>query len=204
VSGARIVGVLLAGGSSSRMGSPKAGLALGGVTLAARAAATLRQAVDECAPEGRECIQAGGEAVPGLEWPLWPDLRADGGPAAGIEAALTGAAPAPIVVLALDLPLVPAGLLIDALDRVRAGAAIAAPRWQDRWHPLCAAYRPAALPPLQVRLDAGDRDLQGLLDELAVAIEEDALRAHGDPARTLLNVNTPADLETAAALLAGT
>jgi molybdopterin-guanine dinucleotide biosynthesis protein A len=185
------------------MGSAKAAVVLAGLTLAERTAATLRQVVDECAPQGRECIQAGGEAIAGLAWPLWPDLRDDGGPAAGIEAALTGAAPAPIVVLALDLPLVPAGLLIDALDRVRAGAAIAAPRWADRWHPLCAAYGPAALPPLQVRLNAGDRDLQGLLDELAVAIEDDALRAHGDPARTLLNVNTPADLETAAALLAG-
>ncbi|HEX9700052.1 MAG TPA: molybdenum cofactor guanylyltransferase [Acidobacteriota bacterium] len=200
---AGVVGALLAGGGSRRMGSPKAAVVLAGLTLAERTAATLRQVVDECAPDDGECIQAGGEAIAGLEWPLWPDLRANGGPAAGIEAALTGAAPAPIVVLALDLPLVPAGLLIDALDRVRAGAAIAAPRWADRWHPLCAAYSTAALEPLRRRLDAGQGGLQGLLDELAVAIEEDALRAHGDPVRTLLNVNSPADLETAAALLAG-
>ena len=194
MSRARVVGALLAGGRSSRMGSAKATLVVGGMTLAARAAATLRQVA-------ADCVQVGGEAIPGLGLPLWPDLRVDCGPAAGIEAALAGAAPSPIVVLAVDLPLVPAGLLIHALEETQAGAVIAAPRWQDRWHPLCAAYSAAALEPLRRRLDAGRIGLQGLLDELAVPLEGEAFAAHGNPRDFLLNLNTPADLEQAEALL---
>ena len=143
MSRARVVGALLAGGRSSRMGSAKATLVVGGMTLAARAAATLRQVA-------ADCVQVGGEAIPGLGLPLWPDLRVDCGPAAGIEAALAGAAPSPIVVLAVDLPLVPAGLLIHALEETRAGAPIAGrppasrqrspappPRRSSSWRSIC-------------------------------------------------------------------
>ena len=76
----------------------------------------------------------------------------------------------PIAVLAIDIPFVSQELLRSALESVARGASIVAPRWQDRWHPLCAAYAPGMLEPLQARLDAGDLDLQGFLDEWAIPI----------------------------------
>ena len=193
------LGVLLAGGQSSRMRADKSAVRLGEHNLALWAAAVL----ERVAPEN---IQVGGGTIEGLEWPRMADLRTDCGPAAGIEAGLTAARTiraggVRIAVLAVDIPFVPQELLRSALESVAHGASIVAPRWQDRWHPLCAAYAPGMLEPLQARLDAGDLDLQGFLDEWASPIGEEELRTFGDPDRFLLNVNTPEDLRQAEKLL---
>ena len=92
-------------------------------------------------------------------------------------------------------------LLHATLDGVARGATIVAPRWQNRWHPLCAAYAPGVLEPLQARLDAGDLRLQAFLDEWATPIGEAELRDYGNPDRFLLNVNTPEDLARAGEIL---
>ena len=193
------LGVLLAGGRSSRMHADKSAVRLGEDNLALWAAAVL----ESVAPEN---IQVGGGSIEGLDWPRMPDLRTECGPAAGIEAGLTAAhaiqaGGVPIAVLAIDIPFVSQELLRSALESVARGASIVAPRWQDRWHPLCAAYAPGMLEPLQARLDAGDLDLQGFLDEWAIPIGGKELRAFGDPDQFLLNVNTPEDLRQAEKLL---
>jgi len=187
------LGAMLTGGSSTRMGREKPGIELQGRTLAQRAGHTLAQFAVEV-------VQVGGEPLPDLQRRYIPDLRSGCGPAAGIEAALA-AADIPVVVLAVDLPMVPASLLLEALRAIDTGAVICAPRLEGRWHPLCAAYSQAALAPLQSRLDAGKFKMQQFLDELATPLENDALRTLGDPEEMLLNVNTPADLELARDLL---
>ena len=92
-------------------------------------------------------------------------------------------------------------LLLETLRAVEAGAIICAPRLEGRWHPLCAAYAQAALAPLQSRLDAGKLGMQRFLDDVATPLEDEALRALGDPEQILLNVNTPEDLARAQDLL---
>ena len=188
------MGALLAGGSSRRMGRPKADIQLHGRSLAQRAGHTLAQFT-------LEVVQIGGEPIAGLRRRHIHDARSDCGPAAGIEAALLDTEIA-VVVLAVDLPLVPPVLLLEALRRADAGAPICAPRWHGRWHPLCAAYTAEALAPLRARLDRGDRDLYGLLDERATAIEGRDLERFGDPGEMLLNINTAEDLAAAERCLA--
>ncbi|NIR59371.1 MAG: NTP transferase domain-containing protein, partial [Gammaproteobacteria bacterium] len=61
------------------------------------------------------CIQVGGEPLAALGWPCVPDEREAAGPAAGLEAALLYAPGAALVVCAVDVPFVPAGLLRYAL-----------------------------------------------------------------------------------------
>jgi len=189
----RCAAALLAGGASKRMGTPKADLQLGGVTLAERALRTLRAVTDMV-------VQAGGEPIAGLEVPLLSDRRRDAGPAAGIEAALIHF-DLPVAVLAVDLPFVVPAVLDEALHRVERGAEICAPHWRGRWHPLCAVYSPDALPRIARRLDADKLGLQSLLQQLGTALPEDLLRSLGDPDRLLFNINTPEDLETARAML---
>ena len=193
MSAARIA-ALLAGGSSRRMGQPKAEMELGGRPLAAWAAASLAQV-------GERLVQVGGEPIAGLGWQVWPDHRADAGPAAGLEAALCGAGAA-LIICAVDTPFVPPGLLRAAFHSVRHGALAAVPWWGGRWHPLCGAYSPDVLPLLTARLEARQIDLHGLLESIAVwPLRGAALRAFGDPDRILQNVNSPEDLERARELV---
>lgn len=188
-----VMGALLAGGSSTRMGRPKADVKLGGCSLAQRACQTL-------APFTVEVVQVGGEPIADLRRRHLPDARSGAGPAAGIEAALSDAG-IHVVALALDLPFVPPALLLATLAAVDQGAPICAPRWEHRWHPLCAAYSATALIPLQERLDRGALDLQGLLDEIGTPLEGSELDKFGDPTEMLLNINTPEDLARAEKLL---
>lgn len=172
------------------MGRPKAEMDLGGQPLAAWAAASLAQVCEQV-------VQVGGEPIAGLGWPVWPDDRADAGPAAGLEAALRGAR-GPVIVCAVDTPFVPPGLLRTAYRSIRHGALAAVPYWGERWHPLCGAYCPDVLPYLTARLEARQIDLRGLLENVAVRpLHEAMLRAFGDPDRVLQNVNSPEDLERA-------
>ena len=188
------MGALLAGGSGTRMGRPKADVQLGGRSLAQRTCHTLAQFTVEV-------IQVGGQPIADLRRRHLPDARPGAGPAAGIEVALSDAG-IHVVALALDLPFVPAALLLATLEVVDQGAAICAPRWDQRWHPLCAAYSAMALIPLQERLDRGALDLHGLLDEFGTPIEGSELDEFGDPTKMLLNINTPEDLARAEKLLA--
>ena len=188
------MGALLAGGSSTRMGVPKANIELGGRSLAQRAGHTLAQFTVEV-------VLVGGEPIADLRLRHLPDARAGAGPAAGIEVALSDTG-IHVVALALDLPFVPSALLLATLDVVDQGAPICAPRWEQRWHPLCATYSQATLTPLRERLDRGALDLHGLLDEIATPLEGEALRDFGKPAEMLLNINTPEDLSRAEKLLA--
>ncbi|MFY9821042.1 MAG: NTP transferase domain-containing protein, partial [Thermoanaerobaculia bacterium] len=116
------------------------------------------------------------------------------GPAAGI---LGGAAEYPgraLLVLACDLPRVPAGLLAEL---ARSTADWAIPRWEGGLEPLCALYGPAALAALAARVQEGRFALHDLASaELAIQyLEGEALRRFGEPGEIFFNLNTPGDLE---------
>ena len=194
---ARAVVAVVAGGQSARMGADKSALSLGNRPLGKWPARAL-SAVCETR------VQLGGDPIPGLGWPVLADLRPGYGPAGAIETGLAAFAGAALVVCAADLPFVPAALLADLLQRLTNGRIAAAPRHGQRWHPLCAAYSPAFLPPLRDWLDGGRRDLQRLLDRVdAVEIGDSELRVFGDPRDMLRNINTPEDLEAARARVSG-
>ena len=180
------VGLVLAGGESSRLGRDKARLE--GATLTLGAVERLADVCAEVAVADR-----GRELVPGR-----PSL-ADGpgrGPVAGILGGAAGYPGRPLLVLACDLPKVPAGLLAElarsaAIDWV-------VPRWEDGLEPLCAFYGPATLAALAERVREGRFALHDLADgaDLAVRyLEGEALRRFGEPGEMFFNLNTPGDLE---------
>jgi len=192
-SGGGLVGVVLAGGASQRLGSDKALLSLGGESLAARAVRKLRGVCAEVA-----AADGGRGLVPGV--PSLPD-----GPGRGPVAGLLGAAAAyperALMVLACDLPEVPEVMLtalVIAGRMARGGEADwVVPRWGGRLEPLCAIYGPAALAALARRAAAGRFALHELDDEPGLAIEhleEREIALFGDPARLFLNLNTPDDV----------
>jgi len=107
-----VTGYVLAGGRSSRMGQDKALLRLHGRTLIERAIDKLRMVADGvCILGDRQNLREYAEVV--------PDLRESCGPLGGAEAALANAGTEWVLLMAVDMPFVPAGLLrwmVNALD----------------------------------------------------------------------------------------
>ena len=185
------VGIVLAGGASSRMGRDKTRLALSDGTLPELAARRLAAVCAEVAVA--DCGR-------GLLRDLLPDLPtlADGpgrGPAAGILGAAAAYPGRPLLVLACDLPRVPAGLLGELARPATADWTV--PRWQRGFEPLAALYGPAALAALARRVERGLLALHRLAEEpLAVRVlEGEELARFGDPQEIFLNLNTPEDWE---------
>jgi molybdopterin-guanine dinucleotide biosynthesis protein A len=183
--GALAVGLVLAGGESRRLGSDKARLE--GAALPLGAVERLAAACDEVAVADR-----GRGLVPGR-----PSL-ADGagrGPAAGILGGAAGYPGRPLLVLACDLPRVPAGLLAALAGSESADWVV--PRWEGGLEPLCALYGPAALAALAARVREGRFALYDLASEAGLAVrylEGEALRRFGEPEEVFFNLNTPGDL----------
>jgi len=178
--------VVLAGGLSRRLGVDKAEIGTPGESLTARAAARLGAVCETVA-----IADGGRHRLAGLA------SVADGpgaGPAAGILGAARAYPGRALLVLACDLPRVPAALLAELARS--AGCDWALPRWSRGLEPLCALYRPRALAALAEQVAAGRMAPHRLAEvaELAVRyLDEEALAELG-PARDLfLNLNTPED-----------
>jgi molybdopterin-guanine dinucleotide biosynthesis protein A len=189
-----IVGAVLAGGASRRMGTPKATLELGGRPLIEYPLAAVQGAgLDPAVVAKRD------STLPPLAVPRWDEPAEPTHPLTGIVAALTAARGRPVLAVACDMPFVTAELLADLA--ARGGRDLVLPETAGRLHPLLARWEPAMLPALRDAL-AREAPLHELAEDLdAQRIGEAELRRFGDPARLLFNVNDAADLERAAKLL---
>ena len=169
------------------MGSDKAGLEIGGMSLLEH---TARAALGAGLP-----VLVAGRTRP-ADWRLKGTLFADDdqpglGPLGGLETALRQAN-GPVLALACDLPL----LTSDAVRWLQAQE----PRAQaeqnsecgvivvngGQWEPLFSIYRPACLPLIASRLAEGRRSLHGLIEAGRFAF----VPAPDWVGETLVNVNT--------------
>src|SRR4051812_14494278 len=173
--------VVLAGGRSRRMGSPKALVELGGRPLLAWTLAAAAQAGLEAVVVAKR-----GSALPPLDVPVWEEPERPSHPLAGVVAALERAAPRAIVALACDMPFVPAELIVRLAEL---DAVAAAPPGEA----FPARYASGALPALRAGLER-QAPLRSVLAELG------AVEAAAAP-EALAGVNDPAALERAAARL---
>jgi molybdopterin-guanine dinucleotide biosynthesis protein A len=187
-----LIGVVLAGGASSRMGVSKATIELGGIPLAERALGPLRAAGLEVAVVAKE-----GDALPELDAPVWIEARPQRHPLAGILEALERAGGRAVLVCACDMPFVTAELVAHLA--ARRGTAV--PEAGERLHPLLARYDPAAAGPLSDALVQRAPMHEAVRQAGAEIVSEDEIARFGDPERLLFNVNTRADLARAEELL---
>ncbi len=118
-------------------------------------------------------------------------------PVFGVARALVDA-PGPCFIVAVDFPLIRADILAFLRSRFeKSNASMLVPVWDGALQVLCAGYRTCVAPVIAERIESGQYDLQGLVDDVdAEVIGEPELRARfeGEP---LKNVNTPADLAAA-------
>lgn len=186
---ALIAGFVFCGGRSRRMGHDKALLPFGATDLLGHAVERLRAAGARrvallCGAEPRHAQRG---------WPLVLDAVADAGPAGGLLAALrTLAAGERALVLAVDVPHVPAPLL-HALAGLDADAVV--PDGPAGPEPLVACYGPACAAPLAQGLARGEARMTAFWPAVRVLRPGPAwLASFGEPARLFANWNRPADL----------
>ncbi|WP_029895567.1 molybdenum cofactor guanylyltransferase [Desulfohalovibrio reitneri] len=183
-----VVGVVLAGGRSTRLGEDKTRVLYRGGCLLERAVETMRAVVDEVWISGRD------PAPYGVAAPWVPDRESGRGPAAGVAAALARLQ-RPCLVISCDLPLLREDHLRRLLDRraVRPPHALVtlyAQDWTEYVESLVAVYEPEGLPRLERSLAAG-------LGKLSAVFGPDVrhrLDYGPDEMEAFFNVNTPDDL----------
>ena len=198
--GVRCLAGVLVGGTSTRMGRPKALLAMpDGLTLVEHVAGVVQglgPAVEETVILGR--FDALPSSLSHLR--ILPDAAVDAGPLAGLVSLLDQAAGRWAMLLSCDMPLVDAPVLrrllaeahaeVDAVAFLRSGR----PR---TYHACCALYHPRVISTAEQQLKEGKRSLQRLLANVRTT----ALIPSARENRQLINVNTPAEHVRALRLL---
>lgn len=189
-------GAILAGGGATRLaGVPKGLEPVGGRRILDRLVDAFVAALGELPLLIANVPEAGGWR-PDLR--VVPDLRPGLGALGGLYTAVQQA-PAPVVVVAWDMPFVAPGLIRALAGGLgEADACLPESDGPRGLEPMCAGYGPACLPAIAATLDAGDRRAIAFHSRIKVGIlSRDRVRAVGDPALMFFNVNTSADLAEA-------
>jgi molybdenum cofactor guanylyltransferase len=199
-------GIVLAGGRSSRMGTPKAALEWHGSTLLRRTAGILARV----AGGPVVVVRAPGQSLPDLppQVEVVDDPREGLGPVQGLAAGLAAVADRAeaAFVCSTDLPFLHPAFVRRVLRAVTDGADVGLPVARGYPQPLAAAYR-TTLAPVAGRLVAEQRLRPAFLfEECAVTrLDESALRSDPilaalDPdLDSVVNVNEPGDYQAARA-----
>jgi molybdopterin-guanine dinucleotide biosynthesis protein A len=199
-------GFVLAGGRSSRMGADKSLVHLNGQPLAFLAVATLRGA-------GLSVSIAGGQLALAALAPLIEDHQPGLGPLSGICAALASTSASWAVFLPVDLPLLPASLVVYLLHHAKTtGNAITIPSINGFAQTFPAVLNRSVLPIRERDMQSAGRGCfsafqaaaEGLAQQINV-IPVEAIVQCGQvshpldlpPTRWFLNLNTADDLRQA-------
>ena len=184
-----MLGAVLTGGSSRRMGRNKALIEIDGVPMASRVAAALRAA---------GCIRVvayGGDPVElaPLGLPVVPDRHPGCGPLGGVLGVLESVEPGDaavsgVFVVACDLPSLSgpslAGMVVAAGERPDVDVVVAR---TSAIEPTCAIWAGSATESLRRSFEEGERALHRAIGRLR------SLEVDVDPA-ALRNINTPDEL----------
>ena len=186
-----VVGFILAGGKSTRMGMDKAFVGFDGCTLLARALDSVRSVTSNV------CIVGAQEKFSGFA-PVVEDIFRDRGPLGGIHAALRSSVTELNLMLAVDMPFVASAFLQYLISEARAagGASVIVPHSDDRWQPLCAIYRRSFADAAEMSLLAGRNKIDLLFDEAETRVIGKAeLDRMGFSSSIFRNLNTLEELE---------
>jgi len=188
-----IVGLILAGGESSRL-SGKCWRQISGVPMVVRVSQAIAPVV------GETLIIGGTRAPTGTR--LVPDEQPGAGPLAAIAAGMGAARADVYLVTSCDIPLVTSELLQYLVDAA-GGVDAVVPTVADRSQPLCAVYARGCLLAIGQALSSGRRRVDSFFADVQVRrIAEAELARFGSPERLFFNVNTPHDLAQAQQMIA--
>ena len=184
------IGVILAGGLSSRMGRDKAMVQVGTGRMIDHVAAALTAS-------DLEIVVAGIQRT-GIEFPVVPDAPG-GGPVAGLVGVLEAHPGHDLFVTAVDQPLLRPQTVVRLLDR--AGDLIA-PISGGVPQVTCAVYRSGVLDAARTVLASSRASLRAVAEAVStVGINESVWRAWGEDGRSWLSIDRAEDVAAAAAAM---
>jgi len=192
-----LTAAVLAGGRSVRMGVDKTLLAVDGEPLVSRVVGVVQAVCDHTVVVTNR-PEALAEAGLPVNIRILADEVAYQGPLGGLATAMAAAEDEWVLAVAADMPHLEPGV-IRALWEVREGVDVVLPVGEKGPEPLLALYRvEACLPAARAALATGRRRIIAMIANLRVAeLPLEALRAVDPDLRSLVNVNTPADLAEA-------
>ncbi len=181
-----ILGAILAGGASTRMGTDKALVDVAGRPMVEWVADALRPVCDPVIVVGRATPLAGLAAVPDPGTPHQ-------GPLSGLVAAFGVAGERPVLLVAVDQPWVRAATLRGLAERV--GELAAVPVVGGVRQTTCAAYPPGLADLAAAELEGGG-SIQTVLDVAAFdPVTEREWEAWGEDGRSFFSADTPEAIE---------
>ncbi len=186
----KLTAFVLAGGRSSRMGSDKAFLKVGGQTLLDRTLGVADKVAAKTVIVGpRERYSAYGETV--------EDVYSDCGPMSGIHAALASTATDLNLILSVDLPKLEPEFLSWLAEQAANSRELAViPQTPDGIQPLCGIYRRSLLPLVEKMLTSDDYKVDHLFSQAPTRyLSPQEIQAAGFSSNLFLNVNTPQEYE---------
>lgn len=182
----RTIGVILAGGRSSRMGTDKAEVVLAGRTMLDHVYQALSQITEEVVVAGREEARDGITAIPDRG-------VAHQGPLAGLASARAAHPKAVLVVVAVDQPWVRAETLRELVS-LASGLPVL-PVEDGIRQTTCAVYPAAVLDGIDEELAAGG-SIQSLLDRVSfLPVTDDEWSGWGEDGRSWYSADTMAAIE---------
>jgi len=189
-----LAGIVLAGGRSSRFGSPKAEAMLEGTMLLEHVLTTMR---DPCsrvavvlAPEQEAPV-----SVRGMDITIVRDATTHDGPLAGVLAGLGAIGEGWAIVASCDAPLLRAEVLRLLAQRRIPGAQVVFAEVGGVRQPLPSLVSVEALPALRAAFEAGERRIRRALEGVPFATVAEAEVRNADPdLLSFRNVNTRDDL----------
>lgn len=191
--------IVLAGGRGGRLGRDKLSERVGGHTMLQRVMDCLTLLSNEIL-----VVIAQGQAKPALptEAKVVVDLYPGKGVLGGIYTGLVASSSLHNLVVACDMPFLNPSLL-RYLMQVSPGFDAVIPRVGGiRLEPLHALYSKNCLAPIHQQLQQGNLRIASFLDQVRVRYVEEAEIDRFDPQHlSFFNINTPADLERARAML---
>jgi molybdopterin-guanine dinucleotide biosynthesis protein A len=186
--------IILTGGKSSRMGRPKALLPFGGEPLIAHTVRALRPLFAHMV-----VVAAPDQELPFLPATVVRDELPFQGPVGGIYYGLKVASGDFAFVTSCDLPFLNLPLIAFLTEQI-SNYDVVVPYWQERFQPLHAVYRKTVAPFLKEQLERSELRpifLYKKVRTLEVSAEE--IRRFDPEGLSFLNMNSPADYETAVA-----
>ena len=184
-------GLVLTGGTSSRMGRDKAFLPSpnNGISLIAHQATLLRSiGADDLLISGHAGVDYG---IPGAR--VVTDAVADCGPLSGLAVVIAAARHPRVLVIAVDLPHMTEAYLKKILANA-AGNTGVVPHGPDGFEPLAAVYPKSFLPWIENALAVGHLGLQPLIQAAVTGFILNPLSIDLSERPLFTNWNSPADL----------
>jgi molybdenum cofactor guanylyltransferase len=181
-------GFITAGGRSSRMGTDKAWLELGGRAMIEQVIAALAPVASSVA------IIANSPEYARLGLPLFADKQTGVGPLEAIRTALANSATSRIVLVGCDLPFVTEDLFRFLFNIPGDHQAVVPVGADGKLEPLCAIYAAEVLPLVTNLIAGGGRKVSLLFDLIPIRVVPfDELRHLKGAELFFENVNTPED-----------